>query len=378
MMKDYSVKDISEDSFFSEPLYIDSQFIVATPEMPLQKTLLTTLLVWDFKEVYSDGEPKDYSFAKNADIAKAAAKLLKVNIKDKDTVIACADEFYVLFQRYVEELFANINISEGNKFKFEAIIENIQVVCHIIQKDRRFLLWAQQKHSQEGNYQVTHAVNSMVISIIIGSVLKLSEQKLVELGVAALLHEIGMMKLPPRIYLTKLTLTPEERKTILTHPILGYKMLKAFGFPLAVCLAALEHHERENSAGYPQKLPGDKISLYAKIIAVACSYEALTSNRPYKQAKDKHRGIMDLLKNEGKQYDDTIVHALVYALSVYPIGLYVLLSNGKKAQVVDVNPENPRFPVVQIFRTKEEESIILQTTPQLSVTRPLAKTEIPD
>jgi HD-GYP domain-containing protein (c-di-GMP phosphodiesterase class II) len=374
MMKNYMIKDIPEDSFFSEPLYLDSQFIVAAPEMPLKKALLTTLLEWDFREVYSNGEPKNISFAKNADIAKAAAHLLTADNSNKDAVVAYANEFYGLFQDYVEELFADI--SEESKFNFEAIVENVQVVCHIIHKDRRFLLWVQQEDIQQENYQITHAVNSMIISIIIGSVLKLPEPKLVELGVAALLHEIGMMKLPPRIYLTKLTLTPEDRKTILTHPILGYKLLKAFDFPLGVCLAALEHQERENSSGYPQKLSGNKISLYAKIIAVACSYDALTTHRPYKPAKDKHRGILDLLKNEGKQYDDTVVRALVYSLSVYPIGLYVLLSNGKKAQVVDVNPENPRFPTVQTLKTRKEKAITLQTSPQISITRPLAKAEM--
>jgi HD-GYP domain-containing protein (c-di-GMP phosphodiesterase class II) len=246
------------------------------------------------------------------------------------------------------------------------------MVCAVIQQDRRLLLWVQNNYEprDDDNYQVSHAVKSMIISIMIGSVVKLSEPRLVELGVAALLHEIGMVKLPSRIYMTKWTLTQEERKTILTHPILGYKLLKNFNFSSAVCLAALQHHERENGAGYPQKLSGDKISFYAKIIAVACSYEALTTHRPYKKAKDKHNALMDLLKNENKPYDDIIVRALVSSLSVYPIGLYVLLSNGKKGQVVDINPENPRFPIVQVARVN------VQTTPQVSVVRPLARSEI--
>ncbi|MDR2662289.1 MAG: HD-GYP domain-containing protein, partial [Treponema sp.] len=153
----------------------------------------------------------------------------------------------------------------------------------------------------------------------------------------------------------------------------------SFDFPLVVSLAALEHHERENGSGYPQKLTGDKISLYAKIIAVACSYEALTSTRPHKDAKDGYSGMLDLLKNEGKQYDDTIVKALVFSLSIYPIGLYVLLSNGKKGQVVDVNPENPKFPMVQVFGelTPDGKNKIIETSQEgVFISRPLKKEEI--
>jgi HD-GYP domain-containing protein (c-di-GMP phosphodiesterase class II) len=146
-----------------------------------------------------------------------------------------------------------------------------------------------------------------------------------------------------------------------------------------ISVAALEHHERENGSGYPRHLNGDKISLYAKIIAVACSYEALSSKRPHKEAKDGYTGMLELLKNEGKQYDDTVVRALVFSLSIYPIGLYVLLSNNKKGQVVDVNPENPQFPIVQIFGelTPDGKNKTAQTAHDgISIIRPLTREEI--
>jgi len=89
--------------------------------------------------------------------------------------------------------------------------------------------------------------------------------------------------------------------------------------------------------------------------------------------------MLELLRNEGKQYDDTIVRALVLSLSIYPIGLYVLLSNGKKGQVVDVSPENPRFPIVQVFGefTPDGKIKTAQTAPNvLTIVRPLNRSEI--
>jgi HD-GYP domain-containing protein (c-di-GMP phosphodiesterase class II) len=173
-----------------------------------------------------------------------------------------------------------------------------------------------------------------------------------------------MIELPPQIILNNRPLSLPEQKAILGHPVRGYKILRALNFPMAVSVAALEHHERENGSGYPRKLTSGQISLYSKIIAVACSWEALSIDRPHREAKDGNAGMLELLKNEGKQYDDSVIRALVYSLSIYPIGLYVLLSNGKKAQVVDVNPANPRFPVVQMLDevTAEGKKRILATS----------------
>ena len=88
--------------------------------------------------------------------------------------------------------------------------------------------------------------------------------------------------------------------------------------------------------------------------------------------------MLELLKNEGKQYDDTIVRALVYSLSIYPIGLYVLLSSGRKGQVVDINPENPRFPIVQVFGelTPDGKNKVLETSQNgIYIVRPLNRDE---
>jgi HD-GYP domain-containing protein (c-di-GMP phosphodiesterase class II) len=188
-----------------------------------------------------------------------------------------------------------------------------------------------------------------------------------------------MLKISPKVYLKKEELTPNEWKMLSLHPLLGYKLLKGFGFPLAVSLVALEHHERENGSGYPQKLTADKISLYSKIVAVACSYEAFTTDRPYRDGRDRHTGMLDLLKNNGKQYNDTIVKALLYSLSLYPVGLYVQLSNKKKGQVVDVNPENPRFPIVQLLGevTPDGKHITIQTADGgISISGLLSKDEV--
>ncbi|MDR2159446.1 MAG: HD-GYP domain-containing protein [Treponema sp.] len=380
-MKNYILKEIPPESYFSKAVYLDPQFILTAPEMAFSRDMVKALTDWEYREVLSDGEPREEYVHEAADAAEEGdfagpASLEAASDGDK---LKRAEEFYASFYKYVENLFTQVAIK--NELLFKPVAEKVKAVCDIVREDRRFLMRVQKnaEPAEDQNYLVSHTVRSTIIAIIIGTYLKLPAFRLIELGVAALLHEIGMIKLPPQVYLSKRPLNPQERKAILTHPVLSFNLLKSFDFPLVIGLAALEHHERENGTGYPQKLTGDKISLYAKIIAVACSYEALSTRRPHKEAKDGYTGMLELLKNEGKQYDDTAVRALVFSLSIYPIGLYVILSNGKKGQVVDINPENPRYPIVQVFGdlTPDGRNKTLETSPKgVSIVRPMTKEEI--
>jgi HD-GYP domain-containing protein (c-di-GMP phosphodiesterase class II) len=381
-MKDFIVKEIPPNSYFTKNSYLDNGFVLTAPEMPFSYELVSILEKWNFKSILSEGEStSEYSGSDAGAVVSlggggGSTGLSQQTDSDK---LKKAEDFYSGFVFYVENMFVRASVSD--ELDIKSITEKIKDISEYIKEDRRFLMRVLKNNEPAPgkNYLATHSVRSTIIAIIIGSYLKLPPYRMIELGVASLLHEVGMLKLPSSIYLSQRPLNPLEQKSIMTHPILGYTMLKSMDFPLPVCLAALEHHERENGTGYPRRLFGDKISLYSKIIAVACSYEALSSKRPHKEAKDGYTGMLELLKNEGKQYDDTVVKALVLSLSIYPIGLYVLLSNGKKGQVVDVNPENPRFPIVQVFGefTTDGKIKMMQTAPNtLTITRPLNRSEI--
>jgi HD-GYP domain-containing protein (c-di-GMP phosphodiesterase class II) len=377
-MNSFPLKDIP-GGYFSKAIYLDPQFVITAPEMPITDDLLRIINAWGFNEVFSDGEPTDsYKASGPTPSGKDKEKDKAGRSADLDK-IQQAEAFYASFQKYVKNLYTLLPVK--NELDFNAVAEQLKPICDYVRENRRFLLrtrWLTEP-VQEENQMVSHATRSTIIAIIIGVTLKLQNYRIIEVAVAALMHEVGMIKLPQENYTSKRAITEQERKLLYAHPILGYNILKSYDFPLVICLGALEHHERENGTGYPQRKTGDKISLYAKIIAVACSYEAILSSRSYKDAKDGHTGIMELLKNEGKQYDDTIVRALVYSMSIYPIGLYVLLSNDKKGQVVDANPENPRYPIVEVIGDlmPNGKNKIKRTSPDtFYIIRPLTPEEI--
>ena len=156
------------------------------------------------------------------------------------------------------------------------------------------------------------------------------------------------IRLPPQLYMTDKELSQADRRQLFTHPVISFQILRDADFSQAIQLGVLQHHEKENGTGYPQHKTGDKISLYAKIIGVACTFEAITASRHYKESKNPYDAMMELLKNEGNQYDPAILKAMLYTYSLFPIGEYVYLQNGKVGQVIDVNPESPKNPIVEI------------------------------
>lgn len=378
-MNEIPVKDLEPDTYFSKPVLLDQDYILLSTETPVTRNLINHLIEWGFRKVYTEGVPQQ--IIPDVDVEGEASgengnPVVAVNAGDGER-LEQVQSFYEQFAAFVESVY-NRYVTK-NELVLAEVSVRIKALCEIIAENRKFILRIQSLVQPHSNYLVSHSTRTTVLSIVIGATLKLPNHRLIELGSAALLHEIGMVRLPPQLYMASRQLSPQERRSITAHPILGYNVLKEKQVPLAISLAALEHHERMNGSGYPRGIAGDKISLYSRIIAVACSFDAVTASRPFKEARDGYSGMVDLLKNEGKKYDDTVIRALVYSLSIYPIGSYVLLTNGKPAQVVDVNPDNPRFPVVQIvgMRTPDGKDLIARTAETgVRILRPMTPEEI--
>lgn len=387
--------DIPDEYFFTEDVFIDKNFMLLAPGVPLSADLKRALREWDFLKIYSEGHfsekpvlksvpqqtvenPESTDNQKESDKQQKPAEspTLGQNLNDEKR-FELVNQAYDEFQTFIASVYTQYVTRK--ELNLQNISNKVKEMCEFIREHKRFVLRIQpsQEH-RDKNYLVVHSMRSTVYAIVIGLQLKFPIHKLIELGVSCILHEIGMIRLPPQLYMGNRALSPPEKNAILTHPVISYNILREFSFPLNICLGVLEHHERENGAGYPRKLTKEKISLYAKIIAVACSYEAVTAPRPYKEAQDAYSGIIDIMKNQGKQYDETVIRALLFSLSLYPIGLHVLLSNNKIAQVIDVNPENPRYPIVQVHNeTKPDGSPRVIETSEYGITiaRPLTRDE---
>jgi HD-GYP domain-containing protein (c-di-GMP phosphodiesterase class II) len=389
----FNVGELQNGFVFTEDAYLDKKFLLMPPGTPITQEFKMALRDWDFLKLFSEGAPAETLPAgatvslrdANLDVADAQAKPAdgqeapdpSAGFANDEAEMAWVEKNYYECQAFIAEVYTRYVTRK--ELQLQSISDKVKSLCEFVRDYRKFILRIQPSaERREKDYLVVHAMRSTVFALVISIQLKFPIHKQIELGVSCILHEIGMVRLPPQLYMGTKVLTPVEKNAILTHPVISYNILREFSFPLNICLGVLEHHERENGAGYPRKLSKEKISIYAKIIAVACSYEAVTAPRPYKEARDAYSGIIDIMKNQGKQYDETIIRALLFSLSLFPIGLYVLLSNNKVGQVVDVNPENPKFPTVQIVgETKPDgtKKVIETSEYGLRIMRPLTKEE---
>lgn len=156
-------------------------------------------------------------------------------------------------------------------------------------------------------YTAGHQQRVALLANAIAHALHLSEDQLMGLNMAAVIHDIGKIYVPAEILTRPSTLTDSEFALIKTHPKVGYEILKRVEFPWPVATIVLQHHERINGSGYPQGLKGKNIILEARILAVADVVEAMSSHRPYRPAKTMEETLAEIETNKDILYDTTAV-----------------------------------------------------------------------
>ena len=200
-----------------------------------------------------------------------------------------------------------------------------------------------------GTYLYDHAVLSTIFSIAIGTALGFKRVQLDVLAVAALLHDIGMVKVPRAIIVKKGPLSIDELLTVRKHPKFGLEIIsKNPQISRLSIYTAYQHHERENGNGYPEGRKSLEIHLFSKIVAVADVYAALIESRPYREPYVPHAAIKQIVMSSGVLFDPVVVRALVSVVGLYPVGSYVYLNTGEIVKVVRANPKAPLRPIVLI------------------------------
>jgi HD-GYP domain-containing protein (c-di-GMP phosphodiesterase class II) len=198
-------------------------------------------------------------------------------------------------------------------------------------------------------YTFYHCVNVAILSMAIGVEMNLPTKKLHELGLAAVLHDIGKIHIEKGILLKQGKLTDDEYEQVKQHSELGYKHLKnTYEIPMASYVGVLQHHERYDGTGYPFQKAKDEISLYGRIICIADVYDAITSNRPYRKAMLPSEAMEYIMANSGSMFDSEIVEIFIKKIAAYPVGMSVKLSNNMEALVVNNNVGAPLRPIVKV------------------------------
>ena len=216
-------------------------------------------------------------------------------------------------------------------------------------------LWLTQLKKRD-EYTAIHSLNVCVLSIIFGRALKLPEHELNELGLGALLHDIGKMRVPDSVLNKPGRLTADEFEIMKTHPGIGFELAKQDkNLSQDVLTIIRNHHERLNGQGYPDNLPESDITYYTKIVSITDVYDAVTSDRVYHDGMTPHEAMKKMYEWMPNNFDEDLMQAFIRTLGIYPVGSVVELETGHIGLVVKLNNEHRLKPVVMIVMNRNKE-----------------------
>jgi HD-GYP domain-containing protein (c-di-GMP phosphodiesterase class II) len=264
----------------------------------------------------------------------------------------------------IKEAFSNINrITVADKFsKRESVyfnnIENMaDNLIENILTNKNVLLSLVDIRSLD-NYFYSHSVNVAVTALTLGIALKLPKRQLQYLCTGALLHDVGKVFIPKEILMKPDEFTADETSMLEKHSALGYKYLSdSYNLSAHTKIIALQHHERPDGLGYPNKLTSDEISTLSKIVSIADAYDTLSSGRPNKKAMFPSDVLEYLMSNAGTMFDYDIVNTFCKIVIPFSQGTLVNLSNGDIAVVQETLPNFPLRPIVKIIKSSNPDTI---------------------
>lgn len=212
------------------------------------------------------------------------------------------------------------------------------------------------------DYIYAHSVNTCVLSVLIAVNLDYPEGKLTDLALGTMLHDVGMMMLPDALLMKMGNLTPEESKQVQQHPEDGFNILRTVReIPITVAHIAYQHHERVDGKGYPRNLTADKILEFAKVAAVADTFDALVSDRPYRKGMVPHEAYEVMMALADSYVDRDILHLFLTHVAIYPVGSVVQLDNGQHGVVTKVLPRLQTRPQVRLLTDQQGNLLSEQT-----------------
>lgn len=289
---------------------------------------------------FSDNELEDVI---DAEIRMDVVCELKESFKDFNTYVTKLDES------------AKASKWEMTKLRYgylSGITDSAtKIVEKLLNSKEQMISFQDVKNSSEYLYQ--HSVNVAVLAVVFGISVGYSSEKLEALAVGALLHDIGYNFISGDILSKAEKLTEIEYESVRKHAEIGYEHLKDnMDVSAHVRMIVYQHHEYLDGSGYPKGISGEDISELARIIAIIDIYDALTSDRPYRDALSPTEANEILLAHAIGQLDPLLVKKFVKLVVPFPIGTLVRLSNDEIGVVEDINPDFPLRPVVKVVIQK--------------------------
>jgi hypothetical protein len=339
-MRKIAIDELEPGQRFNRPVYIDDDSLFVPEGLEIKERDIERLRKWRIEFVMTDGDliSDDPQSAFNAFFLRAFNSPEQKNIT----------RVYDALRGDLMELFGLIRANEDiGQDSVNYIVDRLLAMLDSGVNDVvQYMLYGMQGETGD----VENALNTAALSALVGRNMQLPRHRIVVLVTAALLHDVGMLRLNPDVVNKKGALNEEERRQIATHPIHSYRVItKELGFAEDIGLAALQHQERWDGHGYPRKITKEAIRLEARIIAVADSFVAMVSNKPYRTSMIGYTAMRNLLSDNGTRFDPDVLKTFIQVLGIYPIGSIVLLNDSSVCRVLENRSHAPLKPRVKVI-----------------------------
>ncbi|MDR0584229.1 MAG: HD-GYP domain-containing protein [Treponema sp.] len=371
-MNKIDVKTLKSGIAFTEPVYIDSDNLLVPAGIPLRQKDIDQLSDWGIFSVRTEGEIQTEANKNAAPKNTAPSKLSLVEVQENKGPYRS----YISLIERLDTIFVGIAGRAGVEARSIDYITS-QLLQEV--RDKRdsfigYILGGEVK----GRSMAKNSINTAILSILIALELKLINHKILQIATGSLLHDVGMLRLPKEILDKKGSLSDTERQRIGSHPLVAHKIVtQELFYPKEVGLIVLQHHERWDGGGYPHRISGTKIDLGARIVSVSDAFEAMVSNKPYRNSMVGYQAMKNLLADNSRRFDPGMLKVFIKTMGIYPIGSIVLLNNSALARVVEVHADTPLRPKIhllinefgRIFKPDEGDIIDLKTNKSLFISK---------
>ncbi len=232
-----------------------------------------------------------------------------------------------------------------------------------------------------GDRSTAHGMNVAVIALLLGRAFKLGAPEMVDLGVGALLHDMGKMELPDRVRHPDEGFTGAETSLYRDHVKHGVVIGKRMGLAPGALAVIAQHHEHADGSGFPLRLSDERVSMGSRIVALVNRYDNLCNPTLPSRALTPHEALASLFATSRQRFDASVLNAFIHMMGVYPAGSVVQLTDDRYALVVGVNSSRPLKPRVLVHdpRLPREEALVvdLERADGLGIRRSLAAAKLP-
>jgi HD-GYP domain-containing protein (c-di-GMP phosphodiesterase class II) len=375
-MKKIPVSSLRPGLSFSGPVYIEGNNLLVPAGVAIRKRDIERLQSWGFDTVQADGEmlspaaepeqPEVPAFSVPApEAALRAAEEAPVPpppVKKPGAQKAAAGTLSLVeVQENTGAYRSYLDLIERLDAVFSSIGSGISVEVRSIDNISSRLLQAvrEQRDSMigyilggevSGHEMAKSSINAAILSALIAQELKLPNHRVIQIITGALLHDVGMLRLPRELVDKKGGLSDAEFQRMQAHPLYTHKIVsRELLYPEDVGIITLQHHERWDGEGYPRRISGAAIDLGARIVSVADAFEAMVSHKSYRNSMMGYQAMKNLLSDNSRRFDPDVLKAFIQTMGIYPIGSIILLNNGSLGRVIEVHGEAPLRPKVRVL-----------------------------